>query len=66
MKWLGGLKNADSSFRGWPAILLRGHVKSNVEYSIINSKNRNGAYGVKGWVSTTSSCAGSQWLKINK
>ena len=51
MKWKGGLKNVDSSFRGLSAIMLRGHVKSNVQYSILNSKNRNGAFGVKGWVS---------------
>jgi hypothetical protein len=52
MKWKGGLKNVDSTFRGFPAIMLRGHVKSNVQYTIINSKTRNGAYGVKGWVSS--------------
>lgn len=52
MKWIGGLKNVDSSFRGFSAIMLRGHVNSNVQYSIINSKNRNGAYGVKSWVSS--------------
>ena len=50
MKWKGGLKNVDSSFKGLSTILLRGHVKSNVQYSMINSKNRNGAFGVKGWV----------------
>lgn len=48
MKYKGGLKNVDSSFRKFPAIMLRGHVKSNVQYSVINSNNRNGAYGVKG------------------
>jgi hypothetical protein len=32
--------------------MLRGHAKSNVQYSFISSKNRNGAYGVKGWVSS--------------
>jgi hypothetical protein len=32
--------------------MLRGIVKSNLQYSVINSKNRNGAYGVKGWVSS--------------
>ena len=52
MKWKGGLKNVYSSFRGLSAIMLRGHVKSNVEYSVINTKNRNGAFGVKGWVSS--------------
>ena len=51
MKWLGGLKNVDSSFRGLSTIMLRGHVKSNIQYSLLNSNNRNGAYGVKGWVS---------------
>ena len=51
-KWKGGLKNVDSSFRGLSTIMLRGIVKSNLQYSAINSKNRNGAYGVKGWVSS--------------
>ena len=51
MKWKGGLKNVDSSFRGLSTIMLRGHVKSNIQYSVVNSKNRNGAFGVKGWVS---------------
>lgn len=52
MRLKGGLKNVDSSFRGLPAIILRGHVKSNIQYSFISSKNRNGAFGVKGWVSS--------------
>lgn len=52
MRWKGGLKNVDSSFKGLSAIMLRGDRKSNVQYSLINSKNRNGAYGVKGWVSS--------------
>jgi hypothetical protein len=52
MKWKGGLKNVDSSFRGLSAIMLRGIVKSNLQYSTISSKNRNGAFGVKGWVSS--------------
>lgn len=52
MKWKGGLKNVDSSFRGLSAIMLRGIVKSNLQYSSLSSKNRNGAFGVKGWVSS--------------
>jgi len=52
MKWKGGLKNVDSSFKGLSAVILRGHVKSNVQYSMLHSKNRNGAFGVKGWVSS--------------
>lgn len=51
MKWKGGLKNVDSSFRGLPAIILRGHVKSNIQYSVVNTSNRVGAFGIKGWVS---------------
>ena len=51
MRWKGGLKNIDSSFRGWSTIMLRGIAKSNVQYSVTSSKNPNGAYGVKGWVS---------------
>lgn len=52
MKCKGGLKNVDSSFKGLSAIMLRGDRKSNVQYSVISSKNRNGAYGVKGWMSS--------------
>jgi hypothetical protein len=48
MKYKGGLKNVDSSFKGLSAVMLRGIVKSNVQYSIISSKNRVGAYGIKG------------------
>jgi len=51
LKWKGGLKNIDSSYKGLSAVMLRGHAKSNVQYTLINSKNRNGAYGVKSWVS---------------
>lgn len=50
MRYKGGLKNVDSSFKGIPAVMLRGIVKTNVQYSLFNSKNRNGAYGVKGWI----------------
>jgi hypothetical protein len=48
IKWKGSLKNVYSSYRGLSSVLLRGHVKSNVNYSIINSKTRNGAFGIKG------------------
>ena len=44
------MKNVDSSFKGLSAVMLRGIVKSNVQYSVQNSKNRNGAFGIKGWV----------------
>jgi hypothetical protein len=52
LSWKGGLKNVDSSFKGLSAVMLRGDTKSNVEYSVLNSKRRIGAFGIKGWVSS--------------
>ena len=52
IKWKGSLKNIDSSYRGLSSVLLRGHAKSNVQYSLVNSKTRNGAFGLKGWISS--------------
>jgi hypothetical protein len=51
LKWKGGLKNVDSSFKGLSSVLFRGNSKSNVSYSIFNSKRRIGAFAVKGWIS---------------
>jgi hypothetical protein len=51
IKWKGSLKNIDSSYKGLSSIILRGYLKSNIQYSIINSKTRNGAFGIKGWIS---------------
>ena len=51
IKWKGSLKNIDSSYKGLSSILLRGHVKANIQYSSVNSKTRNGAFGLKGWIS---------------
>jgi hypothetical protein len=51
IKWKGSLKNIDSSYKGLSSVILRGHIKSNVQYSVINSKTRNGAFGLKGWIS---------------
>ncbi len=52
IKWKGSLKNIDSSYKGLSSVILRGYLKSNVQYSIINSKTRNGAFGIKGWISS--------------
>jgi hypothetical protein len=38
----------DSSFKGLSTVMLRGNVKSNVDYSLLTSKKRIGAYGIKG------------------
>jgi hypothetical protein len=34
--------------------MLRGYVKSNSQYTLMNSKTRNGTFGLKGWVSSHS------------
>jgi hypothetical protein len=51
VKWKGGLKNIDSSFRGLSSVKYRGFVNSNVQYSILASKRRIGSFAVKGWIS---------------
>lgn len=51
-KYKGNLRNIDSSFRGVSAVMLRGHLKSNIQYTNLISKTRKGAYGLKGWVSS--------------
>jgi hypothetical protein len=51
VKWKGGLKNIDSSFRGLSGVKFRGYIGSNVEYSLQTSKRRIGAFAVKGWIS---------------
>jgi len=51
VRWIGGLKNVDSSFKGLSTVNFRGYSNSNVEYSIRTSKRRIGAFAVKGWIS---------------
>lgn len=43
----GSLKNRTSSYSGLSTVVLRGYVKSNLQYVNINSYNRIGAYGIK-------------------
>jgi hypothetical protein len=50
--WKGSLKNIDSSNKKLSAVMLRGNTKSNVQYSMLKSKYRIGAFGLKGWVSS--------------
>jgi hypothetical protein len=51
LRWKGGLKNIDSSYKGLSSVNYRGYAKPNVSYSIFTSKRRIGAFAVKGWVS---------------
>jgi hypothetical protein len=51
VRWIGGLKDSESRYKGITTVTLRNQYKGNVAYSITNSKGRNGAFGVKGWTS---------------
>nr|P47907.1 RecName: Full=Small ribosomal subunit protein uS3m; AltName: Full=Ribosomal protein S5, mitochondrial [Penicillium urticae]BAA03421.1 S5 protein [Penicillium urticae] len=52
-KYKGNLENVYSSFKGYPTPVLRGNDKANLQYTVINSTSRVGAFGVKGWISST-------------
>jgi hypothetical protein len=51
VRWKGGLKNIDSSFKGLSSVNYRGYQKANIDYSILTSKRKIGAFAVKGWIS---------------
>lgn len=51
-RYVGSLKNIRSSFNNKSSTMLRGYVKANSQYTIINSKTRNGTFGLKGWISS--------------
>jgi ribosomal VAR1-like protein len=50
-KYKGNLLNIDSSHRGLSTILLKGNMRSNLQYTKLQSKTRIGSFGIKGWVS---------------
>lgn len=52
LKYKGNIKNMDSSNKGLSTVMLRGHAKSNLQYSQLKSKIRIGSFGLKGWVSS--------------
>lgn len=51
-RYAGSLKNLRAAFNQKAAAILRGFMKSNLDYSIINSYSRNGSFGLKTWIST--------------
>lgn len=51
VKWVGGLKNIDASFKGISDKMYRGYMHSNVLHSFCAGKRRIGQYGVSGWIS---------------
>lgn len=52
ISYKGSLKNIYSSYNKLSTLMLRGLSKSNTVYVNTNSKNRNGSYGIKYWLST--------------
>lgn len=52
LRYKGSLKNLDSSINGLSSVILRGSLKSNIDYVNLNSKTRNGCFGLKGWISS--------------
>jgi hypothetical protein len=47
-RYEGSLKNIRSSYNYKSSTILRGCAKSNSQYTLINSKTRNGTFGLKG------------------
>lgn len=53
MRQKGTIRNINSSYTQMSSVLLRGFVKSNLDFSRSKNKTRIGAFGLKGWVSST-------------
>jgi len=51
IKYKGNLLNLGSSYKGLSSVLLKGNLKSNLQYTKLKSKSRIGSFGIKGWVS---------------
>jgi hypothetical protein len=51
-KYVGNLRNIDSSFLNRSSVILRGNLRSNLQFSKIQSKTQIGSFGLKGWVSS--------------
>ncbi len=51
VRYKGNLLDIDSSYRGLSSVLLKGNLKSNVQFTKLSSKTRIGSFGIKGWIS---------------
>lgn len=51
VEYAGNLMNFDSSYHSLSSVLLKGNLKSNLQYTKLNCKTRVGSFGLKGWVS---------------
>jgi len=48
----GSLQNIYSTSQNISSSMLRNNIRCNLQYLNVNSKNRNGSFGVKGWVNS--------------
>ena len=48
IKYRGNLINMNSSLNGFSSVMLRGNLRSNLQYSKLKSKTRIGSFGIKG------------------
>lgn len=48
VKHIGTIRNIDSSYKKLPSVILRGNLRSNVQFSKAKNKTRIGAFGLKG------------------
>jgi len=51
LRYKGSLKNIDSTYKKLSSKMIRGTIKSNIQYTKLNSIARIGSFGVKGWIS---------------
>ena len=53
LRYKGNIRNMDSSYKGFSAVLLRGYEKANLQQSLLKSRIRIGSYALKAWVSSS-------------
>jgi len=51
LRYKGSLKNKDSTYNKLSSNMIRGVVRSNIQYTKLNSTARIGTFGLKGWIS---------------
>jgi hypothetical protein len=48
----GHLLNIDSSYKRLSSVTLKGNLKSNLQFTIVNCRTRVGSFGIRGWLSS--------------
>nr|YP_010632588.1 ribosomal protein S3 [Cladonia didyma]WBP63358.1 ribosomal protein S3 [Cladonia didyma] len=52
LRYIGNIKDMDSSYKGLSSVILRGFAKSNLQHTKSASYIRIGSYGMKVWISS--------------